>query len=194
VELELSSDPSFGMWSSSMPFTSELGWTLVAGDGDKAVFGRARDGAGNWGHVAFDSIMLDTTAPDTTINASVPAHGTEVIVSWQGSDALSGVAYYDVQTRDGNGPWTDWLPGTDSTSSTYFGDRGHTYGFRVRARDGIGNLGVYAQAGASVATVTVPEKVHYLVGSTVMWVLLALLIAGCVGLGHYLWRRRRTDG
>jgi len=57
-------------------------------------------------------------------------------VAWTGSDiGGSGLRNYDVQVREGNGPWTDWFTGTTATSASYPGLGGHTYAFRCRARD-----------------------------------------------------------
>jgi hypothetical protein len=54
------------------------------------------------------------------------------------------VSTYDIQVADGiSGAWVDWLTNTTQTSAPYSGQRGHTYGFRVRARDVAGNLGAY---------------------------------------------------
>lgn len=51
-----------------------------------------------------------------------------------------GIAAYDVQARDGyEGAWTGWLTGTIATSGTFTGIHGHTYFFRARARDQVGN-------------------------------------------------------
>jgi len=43
------------------------------------------------------------------------------------------VVEYDVQYRDGNGPWQDWLSHTAATSASFdLSSPGHTYTFRVR--------------------------------------------------------------
>lgn len=71
--------------------------------------------------------------------------GTESFtVTWRGRDVWSGVAVYDVQVRDGyEGAWSDWLTDTVATSATFSGVHGHTYFFRVRARDAFGNQEPY---------------------------------------------------
>ncbi len=65
---------------------------------------------------------------------------TTFTVTWAGHDVWTGIAAYDVQARDGyEGTWTDWLTGTAATSGAFSGAPGHTYFFRVRARDGAGH-------------------------------------------------------
>ena len=61
-------------------------------------------------------------------------------MTWTGSDGGSGIADYDVQSRDGEaGAWTDWLVGTSDTTAVLDAEDGHTYFFRSRARDIAGN-------------------------------------------------------
>jgi len=65
---------------------------------------------------------------------------TAFTVTWAGQDAWSGIAAYDVQVRDGyEGEWNDWRANTEVTSDTFTGVHGHTYFFRARARDLVGN-------------------------------------------------------
>lgn len=65
-------------------------------------------------------------------------------VTWTGSDLYSGIAAYDVQFKDGHsGVWTNWLTDTTATSASFGGEHGHTYFFRVRARDAQGNIGTF---------------------------------------------------
>ncbi|MCK4450738.1 MAG: DUF11 domain-containing protein, partial [Anaerolineae bacterium] len=61
-------------------------------------------------------------------------------VTWAGEDVWSGIEAYDVQVRDGyEGTWTGWLTDTTAISGTFTGTHGHTYFFRARARDQVGN-------------------------------------------------------
>lgn len=60
---------------------------------------------------------------------------TAIALSWEASDD-SAVLNHDLQVRDGHdGDWTGWLTRTTQTAATYTGLDGHTYFFRVRARD-----------------------------------------------------------
>lgn len=131
--------------------------TLSPGDGAKKVYARARDRVGNVGSIASATITLDTTAPAAQV-APLPAKVGVMSfnVSWSGTDATSGIASYDVQSSDGDGPWTDWQVGTNQTRALFSAEDGHTYRFRTRARDVAGNLGAYPEAGAGPVRVLVP--------------------------------------
>jgi hypothetical protein len=62
-------------------------------------------------------------------------------VRWSAEDRSgAGIAGFDVQVRQDNGDWQDWLTGTTATHATFTGHDGARYAFRVRARDGQGNI------------------------------------------------------
>lgn len=87
--------------------------------------------------------LPDTRPPTSQLGPLPPfVESTAFAVSWSGEDEDSGLAGFDVQVRDGvEGSWTGWLTGTTATSATFSaGQDDHTYFFRVRARDGAGNL------------------------------------------------------
>ena len=62
---------------------------------------------------------------------------------WTAEDDWNGIAGYDVQVSTDGGAWTDWLAGTKATSAVYLGSDNTGYAFRVRARDGKGNLSAW---------------------------------------------------
>lgn len=107
---------------------------------------RTRDRAGNWNPAVatFGPIRIDTTPPESAIQPLFYYHDqSPVLISWSGSDMLSGVKSYDVQYRDGSGPWIDWHVNVTTTSASFIGTTGHTYGFRCWARDAAGNVEAY---------------------------------------------------
>jgi len=69
-----------------------------------------------------------------------------------GADAGTGLANFDVQARDGDGPWTDWLTSTTALSATFGGFDGHTFYFRARGRDAVDNVGNYASGNGDTST------------------------------------------
>ncbi len=124
-----------------------------------AFFVYVADWAGNLVGAASWNLGLDRTPPTVTVNIQ-PVYGDapfrDFWVNWSGEDNLSGVAAYDVQYRDGTGgTWTDLAIGTTNISTHFVGVDGHTYYFRVRARDLAGNQGTYADDGDAHHTVQV---------------------------------------
>ncbi len=89
-------------------------------------------------------IVVETEAPNAPPTSTVRplpevTHSPVFTVAWEGSDAQSGVWFYDVQVRDGSdGRWEDWLS-TSAVSHSFVGRDGHTYHFRSRATDRVGN-------------------------------------------------------
>jgi len=101
----------------------------------------------------IDNILLDTTPPATTVDALAPYYNIlDFTVSWSGADAGTGLANFDVQARDGDGPWTDWLTSTTALSATFGGFDGHTFYFRARGRDAVDNVGNYASGNGDTST------------------------------------------
>ena len=114
----------------------------------------------------FEEIYEDITPPTPALG-SVPPQAEcfgSVLVSWSGSDNLNGtgVANFDVQAQVDAGSWTDWLMATTATSGSYSNLAwGHTYSFRVRARDVAGNVSDYTAPGSTqVKDTTPPYEAH----------------------------------
>jgi spore germination protein YaaH len=101
--------------------------------------------------VLSDKFFDDRTPPVTGVSA-LPAsqHDEGFAVGWTGWDDTA-IASWDVQVATDAGPWADWRTGVTSTSDIYLGQHGHSYAFRVRARDTRGNLGAWTVNDASPA-------------------------------------------
>lgn len=111
----------------------------------------------------------DRTGAKATAKTPVIATGTtattkKVTVNWSGADVklqvlTSGLHSYQVQRRTDGGAWTTVTAGTTGTTLSQNLPTGHTYEFRVSARDKAGNWGawstVQAAVGGSMAGVTV---------------------------------------
>ena len=141
------------------PFATTRAWSLqgsgtaILPDGERTAYVRYQDTAGNVSAVYTDIIILDTTPPSAAVAPLTPYQtALTFIISWAGSDAGAGLSSFDVQVRDGGGAWTNWLGSTTAASATFTGLDGHTYCFRARARDVLGNLGAYASGDGDAST------------------------------------------
>ena len=89
----------------------------------------------------------------TAANRTVDSAKSKVYFSWAGADTrmqvlTSGLRLYETARRVDGGPWASYGTTTD-TSVTRYWWKGHTWDFRVRARDRAGNWGAW-----KVVTVT----------------------------------------
>ncbi|HEU4673243.1 MAG TPA: glycosyl hydrolase family 18 protein [Candidatus Limnocylindrales bacterium] len=96
--------------------------------------------------------LHDTTLPEAGIRILPAAAGDEgFVVRWTGSDDV-GVTGYDVQVATDGGSWNGWKSRTTATSDVWLGADGHTYAFRVRARDTSGNWSAWNVAQTGTGT------------------------------------------
>jgi uncharacterized repeat protein (TIGR01451 family) len=94
--------------------------------------------------LAAYNLTNDGRAPSTWMGV-LPTYVTQTAfpVTWGAID-FDGVYSYDVQVKDGyEGLWTSWLTATTQTADNFTSEDGHTYFFRVRARDLGGNQSQY---------------------------------------------------
>ena len=66
-QMRFSNDGS--IWSAPEAYAVSKSWALLAGDGEKTVYAKFSDAAGNWSTPATDAIILDTTAPVIVITS-----------------------------------------------------------------------------------------------------------------------------
>jgi hypothetical protein len=104
---------------------------------------RAVDKAGNvqpWPG-AQASTTVDTVPPSATVNP-LPEYTLSPVflVTWSGTDNLSGIASYDVQWRLLGGEWNWLIQNTPQTSFQVTGAQNGTYQLRARATDNAGNV------------------------------------------------------
>jgi hypothetical protein len=125
-----------GPWTAGDQFT-------LRDEGTHVVRIASTDIAGNTEPAHVFNISLDTQAPVAQFDFLARHQGKPSFeVSWEGQDPApgSGLMTYDVEVRDGNvDAWRPWLTRTTQTHATFNGERGHTYFFRVSARDVAGN-------------------------------------------------------
>lgn len=112
-------------------------------DGVHIVRVTSLDRAGNLEPVQTYQVSLDQVEPVARLaflSRYQPRPG--FVVTWSGYDPVpgSGLAGFDVQVRDGyTGEWQTWQSDVRSTEAAFEGMRGHTYFFRISARDVAGN-------------------------------------------------------
>ncbi|MEW6069842.1 MAG: hypothetical protein AB1485_04435, partial [Candidatus Thermoplasmatota archaeon] len=89
-QMQLSSDGV--TWSDWNDWNTATTWKLNSGDGNKKVFFRVKDKAGNIGQVVYDTIILDTTPPTTSSAVS----GTVGEGGWYISDTTFALGAVDL--------------------------------------------------------------------------------------------------
>ena len=96
---------------------------------------------------------LDRTPPVGKVTSLTPQGSTASFeVAWSASDGGSGAGSYTVYVSDNGGAFGAWQTGVTTTSATYAGIAGHTYGFYVIATDKAGNA--EAPKSAAEASIT----------------------------------------
>lgn len=143
--------------ASFIPFSSSKTLTLSGDSGTKTVYVWFKDFLGNASSSpAMDSIILDRTKPVDGTLAAVGSPG-KVSLVWSGfSDALSGLAGYQVVSSSsalsscasGTTIYTGAATSFDHTGVT----NGQTYFYRICAIDAAGNLSIGKTASARPAT------------------------------------------
>jgi RHS repeat-associated protein len=84
-------------------------------------------------------ITLDNDAPTSKVATAI-ANGTNIDVTWAGTDASSGLAAYDVYVSTDGGEYQIWQNKTTKTSGSYSGESGKTYSFYSVAVDNVDRL------------------------------------------------------
>ncbi len=132
------------------PFTDTTNFVWKT-QGQHTLHVWANDQAGNVQTAQPVALNIDSYAPIAYLRPLPsyttryrPIFGDNVLfhVNWGGVDPApgSGIASYDVQVREGwHGSWLIWQVSTTDSGGDYFGQLGHTYFFRVRAKDKAGH-------------------------------------------------------
>ncbi len=114
-------------------------------DGNKAIYAKFRDKAGNWTTTyATTNIMYDNTNPDSPMNLTAIAGNNSVALEWDApssADNLSGNAGYRIYKRAGSGSYSVYASTTSTSYSVSSLANGTTYCFAISAYDNAGNEG-----------------------------------------------------
>jgi hypothetical protein len=130
----------------------EAGWKYefitsnITDQKDIAFLAQVYDQAGNRKDVAIWNMAIDHTPPSSALAALPVSNSSTVIpLQWSGSDNLSGIDHFDLQGKQDDGDWVDWISNInkDRQQAWVFVDTGHNYQFRLRAVDQVGNIEGY---------------------------------------------------
>ncbi len=80
-------------------------------------------------------------------------------LKWSGSDNLAGIGHYEIQVQRDSGDWQTWNSNIDPQLVETWAvvEKGHTYGFRLRGVDRLGNTESYPTS--AEATVSIPADI-----------------------------------
>ena len=103
-----------------------------------------------------DVTLMDTSPPTSSVKP-LPATtaATSLIVSWSGTPGAgaTSIVSYTIYDSDDGGPFTAFLTNTTSTSTTFTGRIGHTYGFYSVATNNLGTVQPTPTAAQATTTV-----------------------------------------
>jgi len=125
---------------------------VLTDEGVHEVIYYAVDAAGNEEAQQQVSYSLDLTPPTPSTNVgSNYSSGDCITVYWGGQDAVSGLARFRVQVRQGKlRGWTDWHASTTDTSGTFCLTEPSTfYYFRIKAWDRAGWESDWSEVGGT---------------------------------------------
>lgn len=132
-----------GAWTDWQTGTTDTSMTFTGAENGRLYEFRAR-GVDNVGNVEpyggpEASTRVDTAPPTTTVDPLPAIINTDAVtVSWTGSDAGSGIQYYDVFMRMDGGSWVLWQSQTLATSVVASNLDDGFYQFEARAVDNLG--------------------------------------------------------
>ena len=89
---------------------------------------------------ASENGTVETVPPVSSV-LELPAYtdNKTFTVSWNGTDDMSGIAYYSIDSSTDGINWETWIPRIAENSSVFTGKHNQTYYFRSRAVDKAGN-------------------------------------------------------
>ena len=97
---------------------------------------------------------IDSDTPDSAVAAlAETTEGTELSVSWSGTDVGSGIATYDIYVAENDGDFTLWLDDTTETTATYSGTAGQSYAFYSVSTDNVGLVELAPDSADTVTTI-----------------------------------------
>lgn len=126
---------------------------LTLGGGTYTLDYAAVDNVGNIEPYRTMQFTIDANAPSSSITSATVQPSGVIRLDLAANDTASGVREVEISVRDqADGTWRVWTT-TNQTFAIFFGTPGHSYDFRVRATDNVGNReAVHAGVDASATT------------------------------------------
>ena len=197
-QMEFSTDGI--LWSGWETFDITRSFDLSANDGEKIVYFKARDRAGNTAKPVFDSIILDTSPPHSLsilINdGESEANSASVTLKLNAIDDLSGVYQMAFSTDEKN--WTSWehfiyeknftLSPVDGEKIIYF-----------KVKDKAGNIAdqvfatIILNTTSSLSENSTPEKSSFNMGFWITLIIIIILIIVLIIVGLLIKRKKRIE-
>jgi M6 family metalloprotease-like protein len=94
-------------WSPPVTYATTKAWSLTSGDGTKIVYVKFEDNTGNWSSVYSDAIVLDMTAPTTTVTPPGGMYTSAQNVTLTCNDSAGSGCDKIYYTTDGSNPTTN---------------------------------------------------------------------------------------
>lgn len=127
-------------WSEWQDYGPSVSWTLPEGDGEKTVWVRFRDRAGNVSEAVWDTIILDTVPPSVSEVAAGSLTPTTADVTWTTDEPATSQAEYGLDSSYGSSSGLDPSLVTGHTVVLSGLGSGTTYHYRVVSADPAGNV------------------------------------------------------
>lgn len=89
-------------------------------------------------------VRVDAKAPSASVSSPDAPDGTTWLVSWEGTDASSGVSSYTVQVNRSGAGWEHHAGPTTGRSVQFTGQADTSYAYRARATDVVGHAGPWS--------------------------------------------------
>jgi type II secretory pathway pseudopilin PulG len=122
-------------------WTTSVSWPLSGSDGTRTVYARFYNSSGQFGTIANDSIVLDTTAPGAPtafhkVSSSITGANTTVVLGWTAPSGVTDLGGYRMYARliTSTGAWT-LVCDTSATSCSDTHKKTDTYEYYVVAYD-----------------------------------------------------------
>ncbi len=124
------------------PFLMYRGPFVLEAEGKHTVRYWAQDGAGNYSFSRYLSVGIDLTPPQAQV-AGIPLGEDRARITWQVTDALSGLAQVEVEFRRDEGPWQPVARPESPLELAFAGAQ--VLEVRVRGVDRVGHVGAWAR-------------------------------------------------